>query len=240
MKVALVCIAKNEDHYIEEWVSYYKKLGFTNVFIYENNWRCNLFDNDSFVVKIPFDGDSQQNNSYNNFINHHGKNYDWAAFFDVDEFLVLKKHNNISDFLNNYNDYSSVAINWVFFGDGENKFVENDYNVLKRFTKRQIGVDQHIKTICKLSSNPVFDSPHYASNLNWVDPTYYVGSGPFNTNKNNEIAQLNHYFTKTFEEFKLKVSRRRADNNSIRNLSDFEPHNRNEIEDLSALNFFIS
>ena len=43
MKIALVCIAKNEDDYIEEWVNYHLKLGFSKIFIYENNWRCVLY-----------------------------------------------------------------------------------------------------------------------------------------------------------------------------------------------------
>lgn len=34
MKTALVCIAKNEDHYIDEWLKYYLKLGFADIFIF--------------------------------------------------------------------------------------------------------------------------------------------------------------------------------------------------------------
>jgi hypothetical protein len=238
MRVALVCIAKNEENYLQEWVSYYKKLGFTNVFMYENNWRSNLFDDDKFVVKIPFDGEAQQLNSYNNFVKHHGKDYDWGAFFDVDEFLVLKKHNNISDFLLDYKDYSSVAINWVLFGDNNHTLVVgNNYSVLERFTKRQIGVDKHIKTICKMSANPNFKSPHNPDNLTWVDTNYNTGKGSFNENGLDNVAQLNHFFTKTKEEFKLKIDRGRSDIKNFRNLSDFEPHNINEIEDLTALKF---
>jgi phosphosulfolactate synthase (CoM biosynthesis protein A) len=36
MKVALVCVAKNEDNYIDEWLNYYNKLGFDNIFMYQN------------------------------------------------------------------------------------------------------------------------------------------------------------------------------------------------------------
>ena len=53
MDLALVCIAKNEDPYIEEWVNYNLKLGFDKVFIYENNWRCKL-NNDNIVKNITF------------------------------------------------------------------------------------------------------------------------------------------------------------------------------------------
>ena len=36
MKVALVCIAKEEDNYIQEWIDYNKKLGFDDIIIYQN------------------------------------------------------------------------------------------------------------------------------------------------------------------------------------------------------------
>ena len=38
MKTALVCIAKNEDHYIDEWIEYYLKLGIDHIFIYQNDF----------------------------------------------------------------------------------------------------------------------------------------------------------------------------------------------------------
>jgi hypothetical protein len=34
MKTALVCIAKDEDHYIDEWLLYHLKLGFSDIFVY--------------------------------------------------------------------------------------------------------------------------------------------------------------------------------------------------------------
>lgn len=39
MKTAIVCIAKNEDNYIDEWIKYHTKLGFDYVYVYQNDWR---------------------------------------------------------------------------------------------------------------------------------------------------------------------------------------------------------
>jgi ABC-type branched-subunit amino acid transport system substrate-binding protein len=36
-KVALCAIAKNENLYIREWVNWYKKLGVSKIFLYDNN-----------------------------------------------------------------------------------------------------------------------------------------------------------------------------------------------------------
>ena len=42
MNVALVCVAKNEDNYIQEWIDYNKKLGFDDIIIYQNDYVNNM------------------------------------------------------------------------------------------------------------------------------------------------------------------------------------------------------
>lgn len=236
MKVALVCIAKNEDNYIQEWIDYNLKLGFDHIFIYKNNWEYES-DNEKITV-IDFPGEVMQLKSYNNFIANNSEIYDWAAFFDVDEFLVLKKHSSIKDFLQDYSKYYSVAINWVLFGDNELSKIENDnYKMIERFTKRQLGVNHHVKTITRVKKNINYVSPHHA-NIGWVSPEGEIGNGPFNYKGKDEIAQINHYFSKTKEEFLKKISRGRSDTRIFRKINEFDEHNFNEVEDFSALNFF--
>ena len=40
MKTVLVCIAKDEENYVEEWLDYNHKLGFDEIIMYENDWKC--------------------------------------------------------------------------------------------------------------------------------------------------------------------------------------------------------
>ena len=242
MKTVLVCIAKNEDNYIKEWVDYHLKLGFDNIFIYENNWRCNVDFQSDKVIKIPFDGNVKQLESYHNFIIHHTDKFDWAAFFDVDEFLVLKKHKSVNDFIEEFKNENYLAINWVFFGNNNHTKVENNnYSVLSRFTKRQIEPNIHIKSIFKLDKNHRFEYPHNLKNIPWSTTNGIKGKGPFNHSPDISVVQLNHYYSKTFEEYKEKVERGRADSSKSRLLSEYEHYsNFNEIDDYHALNFFNS
>ena len=238
MKTALVCIAKNEDHYINEWVNYHLKIGFDNIFIYQNDWECGI-DNPK-VTKIIFNGDSKQIPSYNDFIQRYKSDYDWVAFFDVDEFLVLKKHNNINEFLIGYNQYPGVGVNWVMFGNNNLESVTDDYSLVKRFTKRQIGVDPHIKTILNLRHSRNVSMSVHNPNKPIVDSHLNEIDGPFNSKGNDEIIQLNHYFCKTKEEFKLKCERGRSDlKTHMRTMEEYEPSNKNECDDLTALNFLL-
>jgi hypothetical protein len=54
MRVALVCISKNEDNYIDEWIKYHLKLGFDDIFVCNNDWDFN-YDNPNVHI-TPFNG----------------------------------------------------------------------------------------------------------------------------------------------------------------------------------------
>lgn len=236
MKVALVCIAKNEDKYIQEWVDYNKKLGFDEIFIYHNDWECAI--DEPNITKIEFNGLNKQIQAYNDFIKKYHSSYDWAAFFDVDEFLVLKKHKDIKEFISNYEDYNAVGINWYLFGDNGLTDVTNNYSVLKRFTKRQKKINQHIKSIVKLNDTIVMGV--HNPNCEWVDTNKKIHEGPFNSNGDDSVAILHHFFTKTKSEFEIKCNRGRADATIKRTLKEFYDNNFNEIEDLTAYNFMYN
>jgi hypothetical protein len=235
MKVALVCIAKLEDNYIDEWIDYHLKLGFDDIFVYENNWRYNK--DREHVIKIPVDGVAKQIVCYNKFIQKYTGEYDWAAFMDVDEFLVLKKHKNIKNFISDYLEYNAIGINWCLFGDNNLDEPTDDYSVLKRFTKREKKTNKHVKTIVKLNRKIIMFI-HNTANTKMVDTNRNLFRGPFNPNGDNNIAQINHYFVKTKKEFIEKCNRGQADSSNLRPFSDFEKHNFNDIDDFDALNFY--
>jgi len=238
MKIALVCIAKNEDNYIKEWVDYHKKLGFDDIFIFENNWSSDL--EDEKVITIKFNGEVKQVSAYNTFIDRFKYDYDWAAFIDVDEFIVLKKHKNIKDFIKDYEDVEyGIAVNWVLFGNnGHDDIADDNYSVLERFTKRQEGVNQHTKTILKLKyENIKMVDPHHPNTILY-DTNFNKVTSALNPNGTIDVIQLNHYFCKTLKEFKEKIERGRADIPTKRNLTDWDIHNSNEIDDFLALDFY--
>lgn len=58
-----------------------------------------------------------QMKAYNDFIDNRRIGYDFAAFFDVDEFLCLKADQSLEAFLCRYRDVYGVGVNWRVFGD---------------------------------------------------------------------------------------------------------------------------
>ncbi len=235
MKVALVAIAKNEDNYIDEWLNYYIKLGFDHIFVYQNNWRCKL--EYPFLTKIEWDGYAVQKPAYNDFVNKNIGIYSHAAFFDIDEFLVLKKHKNIKQFLKDYDRYDSLGINWVMFGDNYLVAPKDDFSLIKRFTLRAKSIHPDVKTITKLKKG--LNMEVHSVEKNWFDLDGNFCSGFSNRRGNDKIAQINHYFCKTLSEYIDKSNRGVVcSGDHVRgNMQDFEKYNLNEIEDLSAYNF---
>lgn len=172
------------------------------------------------------------------------------AFFDVDEFLCLPADGSLQDFLAHYQDMYSVCVNWRLFGDGGLSFDPGVTSCLKRFTRCQRGLNRHVKTVVHTSmcKNALrFVNPHCTHGSLWgsvacnTAKTHFV-HGPYNEDNQHEIAWLNHYFCKTRQEWRMKKARGRADIPEADKLhfrpdSEFDEHNFNEAEDLTALRF---
>jgi hypothetical protein len=235
--IALVCIAKEEDRTIQEWISYHKKIGFTKIFIYENDWKCKIDDN--ALVKIPFNGKNKILQAYNSWLREYKKLFDWVCFLDCDEFLVLKKHNNINEFIQEYKNPTGIAINWFMFGSMGQIYNEKNRNsLLKRFIYRDKKSDKHIKTILNTKSNGMMVNPHCPS-VSIFDTNKKIIRSPFNTNGPTDIVQINHYFYKSFEEWKQRVKRGQADM-CVRKIEQWtkKKYEHNEVLDTLALDWF--
>ena len=110
IKSALVCIAKDEDNYINEWIDYHLRLGFDRIFVYCNDWDWFIptkYKITNKVEKITFNGDKKQVPAYDDFISKYYKDFDFACFIDIDEFVVLKRWKNINTCLSGYLDVNA-------------------------------------------------------------------------------------------------------------------------------------
>ena len=242
MSVSLVIIAIHEEPYIFEFINYYLRIGFDKIYIYDNtesNTLCgfNYYSNNKVQV-IHFTGKQKQMPAYEHYLQNYRHLHKWTAIFDTDEFLVLKKHNNVHDFLNEYCENGGIAINWKIFGSS-NLIQYSSVPVTKRFTKCNREVNKHIKMIFRSEHIIHLNNPHYFPCLHNVrDTNGNEVTSPFNENGPDDIVQLNHYFTKSYNEFQLKKNRGRADINSIRTDDDFNSHDFNNYTDETIKSFF--
>lgn len=250
---AAVCaIMIKEEPYVDEWIQYYiYGLGFSHVYIYDNSEENSLKDLSSkYPGKVTirhYPGKAKQVPAYNDFLEknrNHYRPHRWCAFFDCDEFLVLKKNSTVIPFLTAHCVEGGLAINWYLFGDSNLKEYVNE-PVTKRFTMRQNSVNDHIKTIIVCDDVSVINCLHsiagFKDGKHLKDTNGKVLNSSTNKDGPVDLAVLHHYVIKTKPEFTIKKSRGRADptsSNDLQHHGFFDTHNHNEVKDDSAYKIY--
>lgn len=216
-----------EKNYLDEWVSYHKKIGVQHFFICTNDWTWDE-NKDPDVTTARLDGKSKQCGWYTWFVQNMAKYVGWCAFIDIDEFIKLgSRHKTVLDIVNDNPLVDCICLNWKLFGSSGKHF-DGDYNVLSRFTRCQKGFNIHVKSILNLQKlksfkddkRIFFRNPHFATLSSIASLHQYSVNkreifGAYDKNANfaltNDDAWLAHFFCKTPEEWKLKQERGRAD-----------------------------
>ena len=256
MYPVIVCIAKREHKYIEEFIKYHLYLGFKHIYLYDNEDEptyeklLSNYAKDITVIHLPFNNYHKgiQYIALDDFTKkyiHSSNNITHITHIDIDEFIVLKKHNNIEDLINEYivGDCQGLAMNWRFFGSS-GKTEQTDEPVTIRFTKCQKNGDGHIKTIFKKDYFIEWpNTPHYVKfSKGFTKSTNNeIIKGYINNNYSFDVIQLNHYKSKTLPEF--IYIRARGDVGVPGPVKEnvhenFKIYDRNDIEELSAYNFY--
>ena len=148
MKVTLCAIGRGENSYAVEFVEYYKKIGFSKIFIYDNNFNgeehfedvLSPFIDEGFVEIVDWRNrkGQAQAEAYMDCYAKHGNECDWMAFFDFDEFLTFNEDKGITTVdkwlsIEGFKDTQLIRINWMVYGDCGH-LTREEGGVLERFT----------------------------------------------------------------------------------------------------------
>ena len=235
IKAAVVAIGRKENQYAREFVEHHLKVGFEHFYIADNNREGEEhFDEvlqdyiDKGVVTI-IDYRDKCNchfRAYNEIYAEIGCKYDWVAFFDFDEQLVIpvgKATGTLANLLTG-RECNCVVVNWKCYGD--NGLVKNDRRPMaERFTKPlpddlHVQYDdktenQHVKSIVRggLEGITFTTDPHCPEGAG----TYETASGEpcehnfWTPTYDPSRAFIKHYITKTAEEWADKMRRGMAE-----------------------------
>ena len=225
MHVALCAIAKNENLYIREWVEWYKKLGISKIFLYDNNdIDGERFDdvisdfiqqgfveiiNRRGIVKTTSNdknGQTIQGLAYQDCFYNHYKEYDWMCFFDIDEFLeIYYKYKDLNHFLNNFNMFDGISVQWKMYGDNGQMFFNNKPLYTRFKCENNASYDRHLKMIlkCKEYNKKLLFCAHGAYE---IDSVNVLGNKVKNVYLDYEAhtnlpVYLNHFYSKSTDEF---------------------------------------
>ena len=249
--LAICCIVKDENEYLEEWINYHLKTGVQHFYIYDNESSTPIYNilaglnllNHATVTGIK--GKAKQVDAYSDCLKKFGTKSRWIAFIDIDEFIVAKTTGgDLVAFLKDYEQYGGLGINWQIFGS--NGHIEKSgQSQLERFKLRaneDHEVNAHIKSIVQPKYVKSPTTPHnfkYIKNKFCVNENFMPITGAFSKVSVNKI-QLNHYFCRSVEEFNAKIKRGRGDTGTERTMDDFFFHDKfaNNIADTTILEIF--
>ena len=223
--ISIVAIVKDEAEYIEEWLQFHIFMGIEHFYIYDNNSSDDTakilkeYEKRGLVTYIFWPGICQQIPAYSNAINSFKNDSIYIAFIDVDEFLFSPTGNKIFDELDQiWNQYkesynplfekkpAAIGVNWRRYGTSFYTDRPDDL-VIKRFIFRSRdneGNDITIKSICNPRAVVRMSGAHHAKFLPGFCCISEYGSeipGPFFRDGRCQRLRINHYVSKSEEEF---------------------------------------
>ena len=223
-----VCsIFKDEAPYLKEWIEYHLLAGVERFYLYDNNSSDNPLEllqpyiDKGIVVYHKLDGEGKQYVAYRDAIYKYKKQTYWMAIIDLDEFILPVEKDDIKEFLKDYEKYPGVVINQQVFDSNGYKTKPN-VPVIEAYTKisKEYGVilSAQIKSIFKPQEVSEIHTAHYANykgNKLAVYPNLL--EVPANTygivcNYLEVMSKirLNHYYTKSEEEYLKRCNRNYA------------------------------
>lgn len=230
--LAIAAVAKNEGPYLREWIEYHKIVGVERFYFYDNESDDNTkeilepYITDGTVVYhfLPNHPISRQVpivEAYNDAIFKYRDRTRWMAIIDIDEFLVPVEKNSIPEFLVDYEQYPGVVVNWVFFDSNghDTKPTAHGGLLTANYTRvrknhdhsyNNIISDKVVKTIVNPKQVVNYISEHiglFYRHRAAVTENYQGIRGISTSFHSSAKIRLNHYKTKSREEYLSKITR---------------------------------
>ena len=220
--VAVCIIVRCENPYLREWCDHYLSLGVKKIFLYDNSREGDErpaevltgYGDAVEIIDYTAVGLGAQVQAYTDCYEKHGNEYGWIGFLDADE-LVHVDGNDLSSYLNTM-QADVVLLSWRIMTDSglvhydprpmaerftvakEKPSLENGTEFVKSFvrgglTGLHFEVQPHV---------PSFKGKLKVVNAVGEESTLYPAIKPVH-----KVAWIDHYLTKTAEEYVGKINR---------------------------------
>ena len=229
--LSVCAIYRDEAPYLREWVEFHRLVGVERFFLYNNRSVDDHLDvlapriEDGTVVQTDWPMFPGQRAAYDHCLEEHRDLSRWIAFVDIDEFLFSPTGRPVSEVLADYEQWPGIGVNRLRFGTSGNK-ERPDGLVIENYLRRArlsrylvksvvnprrtlrcrtvhvfdyvdgVGVDENGRPLVHPPDAPADRPPEYAS----YTETFTVSR-----------LCINHYATRSEEEFRHKATKRQAD-----------------------------
>ena len=244
--LSVACCARNEGPYLREWLEYHRLVGVEHFYFYDNGST-----DDTRALLEPYiragvvdyrlvEGRLMQTSAYQDALLRARGQTHWLALIDLDEFIVPVQHDTVPAFLQEYEHYHGVAVNWVNFDcDGhEVRPLEHDALVTANYTRTVqdhdgFERDRVYKCIVRPERVAYIMDPHImyyrrhvlnampcsvTENFEQTSPV-----SPSTVRHSAAKIRINHYYTKSRAEMEAKKQRGSA------NIQGYATYNSREL-----------
>lgn len=248
MKFACICVVKNAEKSIAEWLAFHLAIGVDTIFVLDNGSTDGTADivrqfAGRFDVRLaawPLTSADYQMRGFLQAVQACRDEFDWCAFIDVDEFIMLPAGRTLADVVDVPDTVSAIAMNWAMFGSSGHD-TRPDGLIIENYLHRADFTFPHnrmLKTIARPRQILGCRSTHiFSVTGDYVDMTHNVidsSNDHIEHQPDYSAGRLNHYFTQSREDWQAKVVDR-GYHDTERKLEEFKRYDRNDIYDDSAL-----
>ncbi len=224
--VSICAIFKDEGCYLKEWIEFHKIIGIEHFYLYNNFSSDNYLEilapyiDAGDVTLIDWPIPQGQMSAYQDCFNKFRDNTNWLAFIDIDEFIIPNSTDTIGEFMTQFENRPSLLIYWRFFG--ASGLIDRDINGLVVEDFKVCWKKYY--TTGKMIFNTAYDlDVTYRKNgymhLMWgghrnvmLPPVNCFGKlilqGIHNVPIDDLPIQMNHYVTKSYNEYFSKKFKR--------------------------------
>lgn len=217
--------------------------GVVHFYLYDNNSTDHPQDILEYYIKkgivtyLPWpDHPYGQLSAYNHCIEQFKTESFWIGFIDLDEFIVPLSTKEITQFLIDYEGTNGLGVNWIIYGSSGRKKKPEGLTIENYNHHAPIDFldNRHIKIIADPRKIKTIQNQHYFTYLDGssiLDENMSpIPPGPMSEKAHVGKIRINHYFTRSEEEWEEKRLRGRT-GGTMRDRQMFSSLDRNEVRD---------
>ena len=228
--LSVCAIYKDEAPYLAEWVEFHRLVGVEQFFLYDNRSSDNHREvlapqiEEGVVTIRDWPQHPGQMPAYRHCLEMHRGDSRWIAFIDVDEFMFSPTGDPVAELLTEYEPWPGVAINRPVFGPSGHSTKPPGLVIESYVWRTPAG--NTLKSVVDPKRVFECDTPHtftYADGALPVDENKQPVEGVRTETVSISRLRVNHYLTKSEQEWRTKYSRPRADTGEMRKVTGLGP-----------------
>ena len=225
--ISILTSIRDENEYLEEWLNYHiEEMNIDHFYLYDNESAVSIENylnsiNYKYLDKItiiPWRTSAHtQQDTCNHWLKTYSQETKWFICMDIDEFVKIKDNQKqtLKEFLDINSEYVSIKCKWKHYTANGHVNKTNE-PVLNRFSVETTWSDWK-------QGGKYFAQSKYVNNfISYVPQTNLNNKHlDFNSEINSNFFQLNHYYTKSYEEYLQKIKRGSVNPNYMRRYQEF-------------------